>query len=130
MINEYRGSVSLMGIIQNKVGAIFIPVSDIEKARDWYCSLLQIEPTFEIIHGHLCCIPLENNGQNIVLDSKIYTPDVYARTPLLHFNTDNIEEAYQFMKDNGIEVITEIEHGHWFNFKDPDGNHLMICKID
>lgn len=31
------------------------------------------------------------------------------------------------MKNKGIELTTEIEHGHWFNFKDLDGNHLMIC---
>lgn len=119
-----------MGIISNKVGAIFIPVSDINKAREWYCSILEIEPTYEIILGHLCCIPLDNNGLNIVLDSKIYTPDSYARTPMFHFNTDDIHKAYHFMKEIGVEIVTGIEHGHYFNFKDPDGNMLMICKID
>lgn len=117
-----------MSIILNKVGAIFIPISDIEKAREWYCSLLGLEPTYDIIAGHLCCIPLDNNDQNIVLDSKIFTEDSYARTPMFHFNTDDIQTAFQFMKDKGIELVTDIEHGHYFNFKDPDGNMLMICK--
>ncbi|MER2116261.1 MAG: VOC family protein, partial [Solibacillus isronensis] len=28
----------------------------------------------------------------------------------------------------GVELITEIEQNHYFNFKDPDGNILMICQ--
>ncbi|WP_100407893.1 VOC family protein [Bacillus solitudinis] len=118
-----------MGIITNKVGAIFIPVRDIVKAREWYCSLLDVEPIFEIIVGHLCCIPMENNGLNIVLDSNIYKEDCYARTPMFHFNTEDIHKAYQLMKDMNVEIVTEIEHGHSFNIKDPDGNMLMICEI-
>ncbi|HLS10235.1 VOC family protein, partial [Lentibacillus sp.] len=27
-----------------------------------------------------------------------------------------------------VEMLTEIEHGHWFNFSDPDGNVLMVCQ--
>ncbi|MBP3950155.1 VOC family protein [Bacillus suaedae] len=119
-----------MSVITSKVGGIFIPVSDIEKAREWYCSLLQIEPSMEIISGHLCCLPMDNNGLNVVLDSKVYTDDSYARTPMFHFNTEDIHQAYQFMKEIGVELVTEIEHGHWFNFKDPDGNMLMICQIN
>lgn len=117
-----------MNVILSKVGAIFIPVSDIRKAREWYCSILGLEPVFDIISGHLCCIPLDNNGLNLVLDSKIYNEDSYFRNPAFHFNTDDIHEAYHFMKNRGVELVTDIENGHWFNFKDPDGNMLMICK--
>lgn len=117
-----------MSAISTKVGAIFIPVSDIRAARDWYCSLLGLEPNYEIIAGHLCCIPLDNNGLNIVLDSKIYNKDTYFRSPAFHFNTDDIHKAYEFVKERQIELVTEIEHGHWFNCKDPDGNLFMICK--
>jgi catechol 2,3-dioxygenase-like lactoylglutathione lyase family enzyme len=117
-----------MSEILSKVGAIFVPVGDIRKAREWYCSILGLEPAFDIIAGHLCCIPLDNNGLNLVLDSKIYSADSYLRNPAFHFNTDDIDKAYHFMKDRGVELVTEIENGHWFNFKDPDGNMLMICK--
>ena len=118
-----------MSIITNKIGAIFIPVSDILKAREWYCSILDVETNYDIIAGHLCCLPMDNNGLNIVLDSKTYTEDSYARTPMFHFNTDDIYVAYQFMKENNVEIITDIEHGHSFNIKDPDGNMLMICQL-
>jgi catechol 2,3-dioxygenase-like lactoylglutathione lyase family enzyme len=117
-----------VNVVLSKVGAIFIPVSDIRKAREWYCSILGLEPTFEIISGHLCCIPLDNNGLNLVLDSNIYNEDSYFRNPTFHFNTDDIHKAYHFMKEHRVELVTGIENGHWFNFKDPDGNMLMICK--
>ncbi|WP_166245418.1 VOC family protein [Paenibacillus turpanensis] len=117
-----------MGVILNRAGAIFVPVSNIEKARDWYCALLGMEADYKIIAGHLCCIPLDNNGSNLVLDSKIYSEDAVYRNPAFHFNTDDIEAAYRYVEEQGIELVTGIENGHWFNLKDPDGNLLMICK--
>jgi hypothetical protein len=116
-----------VSIISSKVGAVFIPVSNIISAREWYCSILNLEPKYDIIAGHLCCIPLDNNGLNLVLDSKIYNEESLYRNPAFHFNTYNIHKAYQFLKERNVELVTDIENGHWFNFKDPDGNLLMIC---
>lgn len=116
--------------IKSQISGIFIPVSDIEAGRAWYCQLLGQEPSMDIIAGHLCCIPLSSNGQNIVLDSKVFSPDNVFRTPMFHFDTDDIEQAYAYMRDKEIKLTTGIENGHWFNFQDPDGNHLMICKVD
>ncbi|MFS0784535.1 VOC family protein [Bacillus sp. 1P06AnD] len=117
-----------MSIVQSKIGAVFIAVSDIMKAREWYCSLLGLVPEYDIVAGHLCCIPMDNNGMNIVLDSKIFSENAYARTPIFHFNTDDITGAYQDLKGKGVEIATEIQDGHWFNIIDPDGNRLMICE--
>lgn len=112
--------------ILNQIGTVFIPVRNIEQARDWYCNLLGVPNDGEIIYGHLYILPME--GTSIVLDSKIYAEDHVFRVPAFHFNTHNIEEAYRYMQDNKVELITSIEHGHWFNFMDPDGNILMICR--
>lgn len=112
--------------ILNQIGAVFIPVKDIEKARDWYCDILGIEPSGEIQFGHIYVLPMAGTG--VVLDSKIYSKDKTFQTPMFHFNTENIEEAYSFMKNKGVNIVSEIEHGHFFTFKDPDGNLLMICK--
>lgn len=111
--------------ISKEIGAIFIPVRNIEKARDWYCELLGIKAEREILFNHLFVISMGTT--NIVLDSKISRLGNRINTPLFHFNTDNIEQAFNYVKQKGMELTTEIEHGHWFRFKDPDGNHLMIC---
>lgn len=112
--------------ILKQIGTIFIPVSNIEQARDWYCDILGLKADKEIQFGHLYVIPLHGTG--IVLDSKIYEKDKVFKTPAFHFDTKNIKEAFQFMKNKEVNVITEIEHDHYFNFKDPDGNMLMICQ--
>lgn len=114
--------------ILKQIGTVFIPVSNIEKARDWYCIILGLKTGGEIQFGHLYVIPMEGTG--IVLDSKIYAEERIYKTPAFHFNTTNIEEAFHYMRNKGVDVITEIQHNHYFNFKDPDGNVLMICKCD
>ncbi|OPA73729.1 glyoxalase [Paenibacillus selenitireducens] len=112
--------------ILNQVGAIFIPVQDIEQARDWYSNILGLPVEGDILHGHLYILPMLGTG--VVLDSKIYAPGRTFQTPAFHFNTEHIEEAYEFMQKHQVKLLTPIEHGHWFNFEDPDGNMLMICK--
>ncbi|GAA0379604.1 VOC family protein [Bacillus horti] len=114
-----------MAAILNQVGTIFIPVSDIERARDWYCKILQLPIDREILHGHLYVLPM--NGTGIVLDSKIYAEEHVFKAPLFHFNTNNVKEAYEYMKSKDVKLLTEIEHDHWFNFQDPDGNVMMVC---
>ncbi|KIL51971.1 VOC family protein [Jeotgalibacillus soli] len=113
--------------IHPKIGATFIPVRNIQQARDWYCSILGLPATEEIINGHLYVIPLEDQ-HNIVLDNKIFSKRVVDEIPLFHFNTNDIEKAYQFMKEQHVNIMDQIEHGHYFTFKDPDDNVLMICK--
>lgn len=112
--------------IQNRIGAVFVPVSDVEKARDWYSRILGLPADGEILFGHLYCPKMEG-GTGLVLDSKGFSGPL-DRGPAFHFNTDEIHAAYQFMKESGVELVGEIEHGHFFLFKDPDGNLLMVCK--
>ncbi|MET3288795.1 VOC family protein [Brevibacillus fluminis] len=113
--------------ITNAIGAIFIPVSNIERARHWYSDLLNVPQVGEIMFGHIYCLPMQG-GTNVVLDSKIFDPASVRNAPLFHFNTDDIHASYQLLKEKGIELVTGIENDHWFTFKDPDGNVLMVCK--
>jgi hypothetical protein len=112
--------------VKSTIPGIFIPVSNIEKARDWYCRLLNAAADGEILFGHIYVLPMEGNT-NIVLDSKIYAPDKVFKIPAFQLGTDNIEAAYSFMQSMNIELVTKIENGHWFTIKDPDGNRIMIC---
>ncbi|WP_379134320.1 VOC family protein [Paenibacillus sp. sgz500958] len=112
--------------IMNQIGAVFIPVSDIEKSREWYCRLLGLPQDGEVLFGHLYVVPME--GAGIVLDSKIFTQECILTAPVFHLNTQDIDAAYDFVKHSGAEILTDIEHDHWFNFKDPDGNVLMVCR--
>lgn len=115
-----------MNPISNQIGTVFIPVRDIEKSKKWYCDLLGVASDGQVLFNHLFIVPM--NGTGVVLDSKIYSKENVFRTPPFHFNTDNIEHAYEYIKSKNIELTTDIEHNQWFTFKDPDGNHLMICQ--
>ncbi|MFA9557687.1 VOC family protein [Evansella sp. AB-rgal1] len=115
-----------MSSITNKLGGVFIPVSNIKSARDWYCDLLGLSTEGDIYFDHIYVLPLE--GPNIVLDSKIYAPENIYKVPAFQFYTDNINRAYEYMKQKNVQLTTSIENGHWFNFKDPDGNVLMMCE--
>lgn len=115
-----------MNPITNKIGGIFIPVSNIEHARDWYCDILGLPVDGDILFGHIYVLPME--GPSLVLDSKIYAPDHVYKVPAFQLRTDDIVQAYEFMKEKQVQLLTEIQNNHWFNFKDPDGNVLMICK--
>ncbi|MDQ0230064.1 VOC family protein [Metabacillus malikii] len=115
-----------MNPISKKIGGVFIPVRNVENARDWYCDLLGLPTNGDIFFDHIYVLPLE--GPNIVLDSKLYSPENIFQVPAFQLNTNDIKQAYQYMIEKNVELITGIEHGHWFNFKDPDGNILMICQ--
>ncbi|WP_421385145.1 VOC family protein [Bacillus salacetis] len=112
--------------LSNKVGVIFIPVSDIEKARDWYCDIFGFPADGEIMFGHLYSLPMQDT--NIILDSKIYSEENTFKVSPFHINTDDIQAAYRYMKEKGVKMISEIQHDHFFNFQDPDGNHIMVCQ--
>ncbi|KAB8127482.1 VOC family protein [Gracilibacillus oryzae] len=116
-----------MNPFNKKITGIFIPVKDIEKARNWYCELLQMEPADDFPGGHLYVLELD--GVNVILDSNVYAEETIYKTPAFHFNTDNIENAYNYMQTKNVELLSDIQFGHFFNFKDPDGNHLMMCEL-
>lgn len=110
----------------DKIGGVFIPVSNIEQARDWYCDILDLPTDGEIHFGHIYVLPL--NGQNIILDSKIHAPEHIHKVPAFQLLTDDIKRSYEYLKQKNVHITTEIENGHWFNFKDLDGNIIMVCK--
>ncbi|MGF2616086.1 VOC family protein [Rossellomorea vietnamensis] len=112
--------------LTRKIGVIFIPVSDIEKARDWYCDIFGFPADGDLMFGHLYTLPME--GTDIILDSKIYSRENTYKISPFHINTENIVEAYQYMKEKGVKLVSEIQHEHYFTFQDQDGNNLMICQ--
>ncbi|MFC9710624.1 VOC family protein [Paenibacillus sp. NPDC056933] len=118
--------------IKNKVGSVFVPVRNIEKSRSWYCQVLGLnEADCEIMNGHLCPLPMD--GVGIILDTMPKwggdQPGGAAsiETPAFMLMTEDLKRSFDYMKELGVNLITEIEHDHWFVVKDPDGNKLMIC---
>ncbi|MBM7619706.1 putative enzyme related to lactoylglutathione lyase [Bacillus tianshenii] len=116
--------------VKNKIKTIFIPVRDIEKAKEWYKAMLGIEDG-EIQFGHLFIAEMEGTG--MILDTMPKWRDENGELPTLNvpviqFGTEDIHASYQFMNENGVNLVTKIEHGHFFVFRDLDGNMMMVCQ--
>ncbi|MUK89368.1 VOC family protein [Ornithinibacillus sp. L9] len=115
--------------IKNKINTVFVPVRDIKKASDWYSTILGVSG--EVMHDHLFVASMKGTG--LVLDEmpawrkkgEDITP---FQAPAVQFVTDDIEASYRFMEANGVELVTDIQHGHFFVFKDLDGNMLMVMQ--
>jgi hypothetical protein len=50
------------------------------------------------------------------------------KTPAFMFLTSDLQASFEYMKQIQVELVTEIEHNHWFVIKDPDENLLMVCR--
>ncbi|OXM15134.1 glyoxalase [Paenibacillus herberti] len=119
--------------IQSRIGGCFIPVSDLERSRSWYCLLLGIdEKQCPIYFDHMCVIPMQ--GADIMLDTmprwggeEPGGPPI-LRTPAFMLLTDDVEESFKHARSIGATLVTEIEQGQWFVLKDPDGNKLMVNR--
>ncbi|WP_047985961.1 VOC family protein [Ornithinibacillus californiensis] len=115
--------------LKNKVTTVFIPVKDVEIAKEWYANILGIEG--EIMHGHLCVLDMDGTG--IVLDEMPAWRNAEGeispfQAPFVQFATNDIHASHKWMKENGVVMVTGIEHEHYFVFKDLDGNMLMVCQ--
>lgn len=131
---KINDGISRTSPIMNKVGSIFVPVRDIEKSRSWYCGVLGLdEADAQIMNGHLCPLPMMD-GAGIILDTMPMwggdqpggAPPI--ETPAFMLLTEDLQGSLDYMKKLGVELVTEIQHDHWFVVKDPDGNKLMICR--
>lgn len=113
--------------IDREIGAVFVPVSDIERARDWYRALLGLPAGGEILFGHLHVIPMRE-GSGLVLDSRDFRGP-HDRKPVFHFNSSKIEAARAHAVASGASETSAVTDGVFFTFKDPDGNFLMVADV-
>jgi predicted enzyme related to lactoylglutathione lyase len=125
----------MMQLVKNRIRGIFVPVRDVAKARDWYLGLLGLPRDDKPLDNqHLFVIPME--GPDLILDEMPMwggdQPDgpPTFQTPAFMLDTDDVHAAHTHVRDYGADVVTDVhEFGSdgWFVFRDPDGNHLMIC---
>lgn len=114
--------------IQNRIGCVFIPVSDMARARMWYSRLLGLPLSDTSHQGKIADLPMTGETQ-LILDS--HKPVVNSSQPLLFFWTDDLHATYHFLQDLGIQIVTPIEEIGSVStliFRDPDNNLLMVCQ--
>lgn len=117
--------------IKNRIGAVFIPVRNLEKAIEWYRKIVGLVGGEEHF-GHLFVAPMEGTA-GLILDAmpkwRKEDGDIATyQVPSIQLVTDDLQASYQFMKEHHVELVTEIQDDFYFVFKNLDGNVLMICK--
>jgi catechol 2,3-dioxygenase-like lactoylglutathione lyase family enzyme len=114
--------------IENRIGCIFIPVSDIPRAIDWYSRLLGL-PIDKTTHGGLIYNVPISGDLGLILDG--HKPVTNSSQPLFFFWTADIRQAYTFLLENHIPLeraIEDIGSVTTLTFKDLDNNLLMVCQ--
>lgn len=114
--------------ITNKIGAVFIPVSDMPSAIAWYSQLLGLPPQATSHEGRIYDLPMKGEV-GLILDG--HQPVRNSAQPLCFFWTADLQAAAQFLVDHGIAIvrpIADIGSVATLTFRDPDGNLLMVCQ--
>ncbi|NHM31271.1 VOC family protein [Neobacillus terrae] len=119
--------------VKNQMNGVFVHVTNLKGAVEWYTDLLGLEIDLEEVQSPVYNIPVSGTT-SLTLDDHSFDPQFkhsISTSPIFNFFAPDIEEAYQYIKNRNIEIVREIEWVEdtaWFNIKDPDGNVLMICN--
>jgi lactoylglutathione lyase len=119
----------------NKIGKITVYVQNQEDAKDFWINKVGFVLKFEQPMGpNMSWIevgPSEDEFTTLVLYSKAameqQKPSAVAHPSIL-FSTNDIDAAYEKMKQNGVEVkeLMKMPFGSMFTFKDQDGNEYIL----
>ena len=114
--------------IQNQIGAVFIPVSDMAQSIAWYSRLFDLPLQKASHEGLIYDVPMQ--GPSLILDAN-KPVDQNSVQPLCFFWTEDIAEAHNHLRQNNMPILSavqEIGSVSFLLFEDPDHNRLMICQ--
>ncbi|MGF2949643.1 VOC family protein [Microbacterium alcoholitolerans] len=110
-----------------EIGQVFIPVRDISASAAWYARLLGAEAPAPTHENTIVDLPTPS-GPRLALDSTApFTPD---GPPRFFWWTDDLDDAGRHLGSLGIPLVTgpiDIGSVSFVQFRDPDGNLLMVC---
>lgn len=118
-----------------KLSAVFVHVSDLHRAVEFYTQLLGLpyDPAANYGNG-IYLIELEN-GADLLLDANhsqhAQPSSVFPMHANCMFAASDIDAAHAWLIAREIEIVTEPYRDAnvaFFNFKDPDGNIQMLCQ--
>ena len=116
--------------VLNKLGAVFIHVTDMKRAIAWYSDLLGLPVRSSSHEGTIYDLEMDG-GTGVILDSNHKGERSVNQKTQFFFETCDLQASYEWVTGKGIEIVTGIEvHENisFFTFRDPDGNVLMICE--
>ena len=115
--------------IENRIGQVFVPVTDMDRAIAWYSRLLGVPIAATTHGGAIYNVPMQGETR-LALDGTRREISNSSQ-PLFFFWTRDIQAAYAFLQENNVAIVGAIEDigsVSFVIFKDLDGNLLMVCQ--
>ena len=121
----------------SQVGVVMLPVTDIDRAIEFYTEKLGFEKRTDVEFGEAdrwveISPPGAATTIALVPGRGDTTPGTNSRIAL---NTDDIDATYAELKERGVDVDAEVMRmggpvPPMFWFRDPDGNSLLVVQTD
>lgn len=111
-----------MSIINN-YDNFFLPVDNLDAAKEFYKNKLGLGIKFDFPDKGMTAFNVEGNEPAIIVTNK------QNAKPAIWFTVDNVQDAYQELKQKGITFLSEpfeIKTGLCVEFTDPFGNKLGL----
>jgi catechol 2,3-dioxygenase-like lactoylglutathione lyase family enzyme len=118
-----------------EVGRVIVPVSDQERALDFYVGTLGFEKRMDVPYG---------NGQRWIEVVPPGAPTSIALVPPMEgqsmgavrnisFTTGDVDATHDYLLEQGVETDPEVMRmgepvPPMFTFRDPDGNQCLIIE--
>ncbi|MCQ9165572.1 MULTISPECIES: glyoxalase superfamily protein [unclassified Arthrobacter] len=116
-----------------KLELVFVPVSDVDRAKDFYVNKVGFNADFdERPGGDIRFVQLTPPGSacSICIGEGL-TDAPPGTAPLMQIVVDDIQAAHRQLTANGVDVgdVDIQPWGHFVNFADPDGNKWALQYI-
>lgn len=114
--------------IENRIGQVFVPVSDMDRAIAWYSRLLGLPVAATSHEGKIYDVPMVGDTRLTLDGHKAVTN---SSQPLFFFWTGDIQATATFLRANDIAIVGEIADigsVSILSFRDPDNNLLLVCQ--
>ncbi|MGG3572625.1 VOC family protein [Bacillus gobiensis] len=115
-----------------QISTVAVYVEDQQKAKTFWTEKMGFEVTAEHPmgpHAFWLEVAPRHAESKLVLYPRSMMEGYETKQASIVFETENIEEFYEEMKKNGVELLGEPQKMQWgtfVQFKDPDGNEFLI----
>jgi catechol 2,3-dioxygenase-like lactoylglutathione lyase family enzyme len=114
--------------IHNRIGAVFVNVTDMQRAVDWYSALLGVPRHATSHEGLIYDVPMDG-PTGLTLDGHAHVRGTFRPGgPLLMLHADDIHAAHAHALEHSptIGPVEDIGSVSVFQLSDPDGNVLIV----
>jgi predicted enzyme related to lactoylglutathione lyase len=115
----------------DKLLMLHMAVSDMDKSKAFYVDKLGFKATRDVDQKVYRLVHMELPGGGVSINLTNLNENMKPGTMKLYFGTSDIKDAYKVLTEKGVKPKNEIKDdswGMWFDFDDPDGNHLFIVQ--